>query len=278
MKYNEILLFFAKRIESELGIVYADHNYFQLENRLLEIANLLDIESLEKLYEHAQKGIDGQFHQMLMDLATNNETSFFRDAKIFRCIEQAVLATFRTNHPHSTKLRIWSAAASSGQEALSVAMTVFEWNQKQSDRLDFEVLGTDISERILKKAQSARYSQLEIQRGLPAPLMLKYFAKDADNFWTPVSDLRGKIEFRRLNLKENFVFAEKFHLILCRNVLIYQTVQGKKEIIKRLFDSLAPGGFLVLGAGESLIGLSDAFAQTQIDGSIIYQKAYQNAA
>lgn len=273
MQPEAILIYFAKFIEKELGIVYATHNYFQLQNRLEEICKLIDVENLSALYDLAQKGIKGQFRQLLLDLATNNETSFFRDPKIFKAIENTVLSAFQEKN--SGKLQIWSAASSTGQEALSVSILIKEWSEKRAVNLPFSITGTDISERVLARAKSAQYSQLEVQRGLPAPYLIKYFKKDEQDRWTAKSELTSHTEFTKLNLKEPFRHTSPFFLVLCRNVLIYQNVESKKEILQRISKEIMPGGFLILGAGESLIGLSSDFEQTSFEGAVFYRKKIQ---
>lgn len=272
MSPDTILNFFAKYIQAELGIVYAEHNYFQLRNRLDEISKLLGIDSLEKLHQHAQAGITGNFKQLLLDLATNNETSFFRDMRAFKAIETLFLPNFLESEPPGSELRIWSAASSTGQEALSLAILVKEWASKVGKDFPFSIVGTDISERILQRAQAARYSQLEIQRGLPAPYIAKYFERDDKDGWIAKPEIRKFTQFRRQNLLERFAFPKKFHLVLCRNCLIYQPVQNKIEILKRITETLLPSGMLVLGAGESLLGLSSEYNQQQSDGGVIYRR------
>lgn len=272
MPLEEILLFFAKYIEAQLGIIYANHNFFQLQNRLDEITRLMGADSIQKLYEQAQTGIHGQFKQLLLDTATNNETSFFRDPKVFRTIEAAVLPQIMSVNPAPPSLSIWSAASSSGQEALSITMLLLEWCKKNNKVIDFKITGTDISDRILAKARNAQYTQLEVQRGLPAPLMIKYFTKDQNDLWTANSDLTGRIDYKSLNLTENFQFKRPFDLIFCRNVLIYQSVERKINILNRIHSNLAPSGFLVLGSGESMIGLSQDFEPIVIDGAVLFRK------
>jgi chemotaxis protein methyltransferase CheR len=276
MKHEVILPFFAKYIETNLGIVYAEHNYFQLENRLEEIAKKLSIASLEALYDTAKKGIAGDLKALLLDTATNNETSFFRDPKIFRAIETAILPQFVEKYGKTQKLLIWSAASSTGQEALSTAILINEWSKKNNTNLSFSILATDISERVLEKAKTAQYTQLEVQRGLPAPLMIRYFKKVDNDKWEASADLKKNIEYRKMNLKEDFAFASSFHIILCRNVLIYQKVESKIEIVKRLTDNLADDGYLILGSGESLLGIADGYEHCYIDGAVAYKK--KNAA
>jgi chemotaxis protein methyltransferase CheR len=267
-----MLKFFAKYIESELGIVYAEHNYFQLESRLEEIAKLVGVPCIQSLYEQAKNGISGQFKQMLLDVATNNETSFFRDPKVFRAIESTILKSAPSFLSPGEKLRIWSAASSTGQEALSLSMMIKEFNQKEKQNIGFSILASDISERVLARAKSGSYTQLEVQRGMPAPYLIKYFKKDDQDKWTAFSALLAQIEFKKINLKADFGIRDQFHLVLCRNILIYQNVEGKIDILNRVAKMIAPGGYLVLGAGESLLGLSTDFEQCIVDGSILYRK------
>jgi chemotaxis protein methyltransferase CheR len=272
MPHERILPYFAKYIESELGIVYADHNYFQLQNRLEEIAKLLSVDSLEKLFKLAETGISGQFKQLLLDLATNNETSFFRDIKVFKAIENLVLPGFLQNEACGSEMKIWSGASSTGQEALSLSILITEWNLKAAKPIRFSILGTDISERILLRAKRAEYSQLEVQRGLPTPYLVKYFQKNDQDRWTANAAITSPIDFRKQNLLDPFSFSGKFHLIMLRNVLIYQPLPNKIEILKRVTEKLAPGGVLILGSGESLLGLSSDYTQTAFDGAVIYLK------
>lgn len=272
MQLNEILIDFAKYIETELGIVYAEHNYFQLQNRLEEIAKLIGADSFKQLHQQLETGISGQFKQLLLDVATNNETSFFRDPKIFLAIEAAVLKNVMEIVEPGEKLRIWSAASSTGQEAISASILIKEFNKINNSNIQFSVLGTDISGRVLAKAKEATYSQLEVQRGLPAPYLTEYFKKDEQDRWMAKDEILKHIEFKKQNLKDPFPFKDRFHLILCRNVLIYQSVEGKIEILGRITSMLAPKGVLVLGSGESLIGLSSEYEQQNINGAIVYRK------
>ncbi len=269
---TEILKYFSSYIEKEVGIIYSDHNAFQLRNRLEEIAKMMGEPSLESLHKTAQKGILGAFRQMLLDVATNNETSFFRDPKVFRAIEQSILPALLEGGGAQKTIKIWSAASSTGQEAVSLAILLEEQKAKIKTPFSFQIVGSDISERVLKKAKEGFYTQLEVQRGLPAALMIKYFTKDDRDRWEVRQSIRQSTEFRKQNLKESFTQIGKFGLILCRNVLIYQNVESKKEILDRVTEQLEPGGFLILGSGESLIGLSQDYHQVAVDGAVIYRK------
>ena len=267
---REILPFFAKFIEKESGIIYAEHNHFQLQNRLEDIMRLLGMNDLTNLYDRAKTGIDGPFRQLLIDLATNNETSFFRDPKLFKAMETLFLSS--TEAASGGPLRIWSAASSTGQEALSLAMMIEEFNRTTGKKIPYSILGTDISERVLERARTGTYSQLEVQRGLSSPLLVRYFSKDPGDRWQAKDAIRAGIEFKKMNLKDRFPMARPFHLILCRNVLIYQTVAAKKEILSRITEALLPGGILALGSGESLIGLSSDYETLTVEGAILYRK------
>lgn len=272
MESKQILSFFAKYIERELGIIYSESNYFQLENRLGEIASFIGARDMQELYDRAQVEISGNFKQLLLDLATNNETSFFRDPKVFRAIESVILRSASQNHSKGETLQIWSAACSTGQEPLSIAMLINEFNSKNGTNIPFTITATDISDKALARAKSATYSQLEVQRGLPALSMAKYFTKNDDDRWVASPDLTRHIEYRKLNLVRPFPFPSQFQLVLCRNVLIYHSLEGKTDILSRITSALAPGGFLVLGSGESLLGISNDYEQCHVDGAIIYRK------
>lgn len=272
MSSESILVFFAKYIESELGIIYSETNYYQLQNRLEQIIKLVGADDIQNLYQKAQNGITGMFRQMLLDIATNNETSFFRDIKVYQALEQQILPSLCEVHPKGEPLHIWSAASSTGQEPLSICMTLNEWNIKNKWSISCKIIASDISERALSRARSATYSQLEVQRGLPVSTLVKYFSKGKDDTWTASPELTKNIEYRSLNLKHPFPFVQQFDLIFCRNVLIYQSVESKIEILNRITKVLRPDGILVLGAGESLLGLSSDYCHLSADGVVVYKK------
>ncbi len=272
MDNQKELLFFAQLIEKELGIVYQEHNYFQLLNRLEQITTMMKVKDLPSLYELAQKNFDGEFKRKLLDISTNNETSFFRDAKVFHALEKLILEAVEKKTINDNKLRLWSAASSTGQEALSIAILVEELNQKKKIDLKLEILASDICSVALTKAKEARYSDLEVQRGLSDDLLKKYFEKKEDGKWYASSRLTQNITYKELNLKHSFPITDPFNFIFCRNVLIYQSIEGKTDILRRLSNCLVPCGYLVLGSGESLLGLSKDYEQIMVDGAVIYQK------
>jgi chemotaxis protein methyltransferase CheR len=266
---DQALKFFADWIEQEIGIIYEEHNLYQLQDRLDKLARAQGLGSVPELWQMAQKGVSGGFKQMLVDISTNNETSFFRDPKFFECLKTNILPELYKNS--TQPLRIWSVASSSGQEPYSLAMLISDLGYLEKAQLPY-IIATDISEAILSKAEAATYSEIEINRGISAAFRQKYFTTDINGNWKIRSEIRKMIQFKALNLRGSFQMDPAFDLILCRNVLIYQKIESKKDIISRISKCLKPGGIFLLGAGESLIGLSDEFDQSLIEGVAVYRK------
>lgn len=272
---DPVIAFFAKFIFDELGIVYAPVNHYQLESRLKEAAKLSGCQTLEELHTQAKTRMTPSLKLLLLDLATNNETLFFRDPAVFQAIERVVLSPEALGASKRGSFRVWSAACSTGQETYSLSM-ILNGIMPRLPGGRFEIVATDISDRVLKQAEEGHYNQLQIQRGLPAPMLVKHFqqvgAGEAASSWKVKDELKRGISFKKLNLKDSFVGLGRFDLILCRNVMIYQSPEGKKEIVSRLYDCLENGGFLVLGAAESLIGISNSFEMVRTEKATIYRK------
>jgi chemotaxis protein methyltransferase CheR len=266
-----ILKFFADYIQSELGIIYVEANYFQLEHRLKDIATQLGFSDIMMLHDAARSGISGEMRSLLLDLATNNETSFFRDQSIFKALSDYIIPDL-IKTGRRPFLSIWSAASSSGQEVYSIAMEIDQARQLNFEIPQFKILATDVSDTILKRAQTAAYSQLEVQRGLPAKLMLHYFDKNDEDKWVVKSFIRSGINFKKLNLLHSWGDIGTFDIVFCRNVLIYQSVENKIRIIKEILNRINPGGYLILGAAESLYGLSHDFEQHVSGTAVFYRK------
>lgn len=267
------LKFFADFIEKELGIVYSTTNYFQLDQRIEKIAQYLNLEDKVSVYQKGVKeGIHGAFKSLLLDTATNNETSFFRDPKIFSALETTILPELKKNSPNNFIFRIWCAASSFGQEPYTVAMIVHEFLQKNPGHPRFEIIATDIADHALKRCSEGKYSQLEIQRGLPASKLIKYFKKVDEDHWQINDDIRRMVQYKKQNLLDTFSSLGSFDLVLCRYVLIYQDSVRKKEIVERIEKNINSKGHLVLGASESALGLTKELKQVTKGGGIFYQK------
>lgn len=265
------LKFFADFIEAELGIIYVEANYFQLEHRLKDIAVQLGFSDLRALHNAAMSGITGHMKSLLLDLATNNETSFFRDQSLFRALSESMIPDLIKNG-NKPVLNIWSAASSSGQEVYSIAMEVDQARSMNLSVPHIKILASDVSETILKRAELGEYSQLEVQRGLSSKMLLHYFDKNDQDKWMLKSIYKNGITFKKINLLHHWGGIGTFDIIFCRNVLIYQSVENKIKIIKELCNHLNPGGYLLLGAAESLFGLSQDFEQLVHGGAVFYRK------
>lgn len=267
---SPLLLFFADYIQREVGILYGEENAYQLENRLLEICKSLDLPSLESLHEKVKnEGLYGLSKDLLLDTATNNETSFFRDPKIFKAFEKFMIPECAKNFK---KTRTWSVASSFGQEPYSLAMILHQLSEQRQVSADSGIYTTDVSHRALKRVNEGIYSHLEVQRGLSASYLIKFFDKTNDDAWQLKPAIRAKVQSKHMNLLSISGVPGPFQIIFCRNVLIYQTEDKKKEIVRNLANHLESGGFFVMGAAESLYGLSDDFNQVVAEGAVFYQK------
>lgn len=260
--------FFAKYIESETGITYNETNHYQLKMRLEDFCRTEKLSSVEVLFNLFQsKPIDNRIKQKLLDMATNNETSFFRDPRYFEAMEKYILETILPNDPK--EIKIWSAAASTGQEAISIAIVLDELSRKYP-LPPFKVFATDISHKALDKCKSGIYTDFEVCRGLSDQRRQMFFEKFGEK-WKVKTSLLNHIHYSFNNLIRSSVF-EKFHLIFCRNVLIYQKTDVKLTVLDMLFKQLEKDGALLMGAGETLVGLiSDVEIET-IHGVSFYKK------
>jgi chemotaxis protein methyltransferase CheR len=203
-----------------------------------------------------------------MEAMTTNETSFFRDTTPFDDLRRAILPRLLETRRSSRTLRVWCAAASSGQEPYSFLMLCEESFPELAD-WKFDFVATDISSQILVRAEAAVYSQFEVQRGLPIQLLLKHFEQTPAG-WQVKAALRNRVRFRTLNLLENFAHLGMFDIILCRNVLIYFDADRKREIFERLHRAVRPDGYLMLGAAETVLGLTGRFERCRDCTSAVY--------
>jgi chemotaxis protein methyltransferase CheR len=206
-------------------------------------------------------------------MATNNETSFFRDPTIFSMLTQTLVPALKTQNPGLNRIQFWSAAGSTGQEAYSIAMAMDQARNKDAGLPDFDILVSDVSERVLNRSKDGVYTQLEVQRGLSARTLIDYFDKEGEASWKAKDKLRNKLRFKKINLLEPFPSnLGTFDIIFCRNVLIYQSLENKVAVVAQLLKFLKEGGFLVLGAAESMLGVSSEVEQVRFENAVAYQK------
>ena len=261
--------YLCKFVHQHSAIIIDPGKEYLVESRLTPLAFQEGMESAQKLLEHLRQEPANGLHRKVLDAMTNNETIFFRDAIPFQALSKAILPELLGKRAAERKLSFWSAAASSGQEAYSLAMLVCE---------DFaglpgwavSILGTDISAAILDRARRGRYSQLEVNRGLPAKCLAKYFVREGLE-WQICGGLRQRVEFREMNLAESWPELPHFDVIFLRNVLIYFSVEKKKEILRKVRSVLREDGLLFLGTAETTLNLDDAFQRVPWENTSFYR-------
>jgi chemotaxis protein methyltransferase CheR len=240
-------------LRQRAGITLGGGKEYLIQARLGPLAEQAGLSSVGTLIERVDAGISPLPVDTVVEAMTINETSFLRDAHVFGALRDTILPALIAR---PGPIRIWCAAASTGQEPYSVAMLVREHYADQAGR--FDILATDIATTVLARAEAARYTQLEVNRGLPAPLLLKYFRRTGRD-WQLADDVRGMVRFRRHNLVGVRPLGEPFDLVLLRNVLIYFDESARREVLDRIRGVLRVGGWLVLGATESTSGIRDGF-------------------
>lgn len=269
---NEIYKYFAGIVYKKTGIHYPEKDFYRLDSRLYTLMTNFNCSSIEELYSLYKKNITSQMEQVLVDLSTNNETYFFRDQKPFDALTNDIIPRLLNENSHRA-ISIWSCASSTGQEPLSILMSISEKCPTLSlNQINFEA--TDISENALAKAKSGTYSNLDVQRGLPIDLLVKYFENnEKDSSWSVKSDLLKHVDYSEFNLLTGMFPVNKYDVIFCRNVLIYQDSQNKDKIIHQLLSALKPHGYLIMGAGESMIGTTVKYTQETISGMMVFRNS-----
>jgi chemotaxis protein methyltransferase CheR len=249
--------FLRTALKERSGLVLSADKQYLVESRLLPIARKAGFSNLGELVAALKHGETDALMTRVVEAMTTNETFFFRDKTPFENFRFAVLPALLDARRISRTIRIWCAAASTGQEPYSLAMalkdvesTVAGWR--------IEIVATDLSSEVLEKAQTGIYSQFEVQRGLPIQLLIKHFAKIGD-MWQISPEIRAMVKFKQLNLLGDFSALGTFDLIFCRNVLIYFDQVTKVGLLNRLARAAAADGYLVLGAAETVVGLTDSF-------------------
>jgi chemotaxis protein methyltransferase CheR len=258
--------YLQQEIYRQSGIVLDEDKHYLLESRLMPVARAARLANLDELCARLRTGIDAVLAQKVIEALTTNETLFFRDIAPFDALRQRLIPELLEKR--SQKLAIWSAAASSGQEAYSIAMLLKELGTV--DR-PVEILGTDLSEQILERAREAKYVQFEVNRGLPAPYLVKYFKREGLD-WQLKDEIRNMVTFRRFDLRQPMAALGRFNIVFCRNVLIYFDVETKIKILNQILTVLHPGGYLFLGGAETTLNLHGSFERVPIGTTVAYRK------
>ncbi len=244
----------AAMLKAKSGLTLGPEKLYLLETRLVNIMRRENARDLAALADKIRPG--SALEHDVVEAMTTNESLFFRDTKPFDALRLRLLPRLHAARPPGTRLRIWSAAASTGQEAYSIAMVISELGGVLGDR-KADIIGTDIARDALKRAREGVYSQFEIQRGLPMQMLVKYFTKEEAG-WRVKPSLRGAVDFREWNLLADLRPLGKFDIVFCRNVLIYFDAPTKTRVLEAIAGVLAPDGVLFLGGAETVLGLTSA--------------------
>lgn len=263
---------FRGYLERACGIVLGDNKKYLVSSRLGRLLDEKGIKSLGELVRLMQQHPRSGLSETVVDAMTTNETLWFRDGYPFEVLKNRLIPEFVRNQP-GQRLRIWSAACSSGQEPYSLSMAIDEFERTNLGQLrgGAQIIATEISSSMLNTARAARYDGLAMARGLSTERRDRYFDETARGEWTVKQALRSRVEFRQLNLLDSYSILGKFDIVFCRNVLIYFSADVKKDILRRIHATLKPGGYLMLGASEALNGLPELYRMVQCNPGIVYQ-------
>jgi chemotaxis protein methyltransferase CheR len=248
--------YLQKLLKERSGLMLSADKKYLLESRLLPLARKAGVPGISDLVQRMKAGSEALIHDVV-EAMTTNETFFFRDKTPFDHFKETVIPELVAARASRRSLRIWCAAASTGQEPYSLAMILKEMGPALAG-WRIEIIATDLSPEVLEKSRAGLYTQFEVQRGLPIQLLVKHF-KQVGAMWQLNSDTKALVQFRQFNLLQDYAHLGKFDVIFCRNVLIYFDQATKSDIFNRLQKATEPDGYLFLGAAETVVGLTDAY-------------------
>lgn len=249
--------FISTLIKSRSGLVLTPDKSYLLESRLMPVARKHGLKGLDDLIGTMRTRKDEALIVEVTEAMTTNESFFFRDIKPFDLLRDEVLPPILEKRAAKKHLRIWCAAASSGQEPYSIAIVLKELGIKMAN-WKIDMVGTDISHDILKKASDGKYSQFEVQRGMPIQLLLKYFDKQ-DETWQIKDEIRNMVQYKYWNLLDDLKGLGGFDIVFCRNVLIYFDAETKGRVLESIAKLMPEDGMLFLGGAETVLGVTDRF-------------------
>lgn len=248
--------YLRKLLKDHSGLDLSADKQYLIESRLLPLSRKCGVSGIGELVQK-MKGGSSSIIAQVVEAMTTNETFFFRDKVPFDHFRDTIMPEMLKARASRKSIRIWCAAGSTGQEPYSLAMALKEMGAVLAG-WRVEIIATDLSTEVLEKSKSGVYSQFEVQRGLPIQLLVKYFKQNGE-LWQISPELRAMVQHRQLNLLHDFSQLGTFDIIFCRNVLIYFDQDTKINIFGRLAKAMEGDGFLVLGAAETVVGLTDVF-------------------
>ena len=244
-------------LKDRSGLVLSNDKQYLIESRLMPVARSEGLDTISALVAKLRTPAGRAAGEAVVEAMTTNESFFFRDKTPFEHFSNVMLPDLLESRKAQRKIRIWCAAASTGQEPYSLAMILKDMGLKVSS-IRFEILGTDISREVLDRAKEGSYSQFEVQRGLPIQMLLNHFTQK-DETWEISPAIRQMVQYRPLNLLDSYTALGQFDIVFIRNVLIYFDQSAKVDILERVAKQMSPDGYMVLGAAETVVGLTDAF-------------------
>jgi chemotaxis protein methyltransferase CheR len=258
--------FLQEHVYSQVGIVLEEDKRYLFESRLAPIVRKLGLASINHLCALMQSSGHPELCLQVVEAMTTNETYFFRDPSHYDAIRNLLLPRLVQDRVYLKKVRFWSAASSTGQEAYSLAMLLIEagfcdWN--------VEIVGTDFSSQVVERARSGIYHQIEVNRGLPATLLVKYFTRVGTE-WQLCDRVRRMVRFETIDLRKSLRSLGPFDLVFCRNVMIYFDAQTKLKILNELHGTLFRGGWLLLGGAETAPDIGAVFERQTVGNAAIY--------
>lgn len=267
---NEDFLFIQKFIKNESGIILDVGKKYIIESKLVPVIEEAKLNSFSELVAKIRTSEFSNIARNVIDALTTNETSFFRDDTPFETLKKYVIPDIMKLREKEKSLKIWSAACATGQEAYSISMLINE-EFPLLKSWDLKIFASDISNRMIAKGKNGVFSQVEVNRGLPARMLARYFKPDGSK-WHICEDIKRPIEFMVLNLVEAWPPAlPKMDIIFLRNVLIYFDIKNRKNIMARIKKILKPDGYMILGVGETAMNVDDAFEGSNIESALWYR-------
>jgi chemotaxis protein methyltransferase CheR len=249
--------YLRRLLRERSGLVLAADKQYLVESRLLPVARRAGLAGLGDLVQRLRGAQAEPLAVEVVEAMTTNESFFFRDRIPFEHFRDIMVPALLQARAGTRRIRIWCAAASTGQEPYSLAIALREMGERLAGwRID--IVATDLSNEVLERAKAGIYSQFEVQRGLPIQMLIKYFAQIGDS-WQIAPELRAMVQFRPLNLLADFAHLGMFDVVFCRNVLIYFDQETKVGVLERTARMIERDGYLVLGAAETVVGLTESF-------------------
>jgi chemotaxis protein methyltransferase CheR len=262
--------FLQSLLYKQAGLVLDSAKEYLVEARLGPLAKKLNLEGIDALVQAVRARSAPDLEQRIVEAMTIHETVFFRDWKPFESLRLKVLPELLKARESTRRLNFWSAASSTGQEAYSIAMQLRE-HFPQLATWTVSIIGTDISSSVVAQARTGAYSQLEVNRGMPARLLTKYMRSEGAN-WVVRDEIRKMVEFRQMNLTKPWPLLPRMDVVFLRNVLIYFDGPTKRTIFSHVKEVSAPDSYLFLGAAESTLGLTDEFVKDTAEGASWYRQ------